>query len=166
MGWTMFQPRREQWTRQRYQRAPTERLRSRPQLENGALFMTRRLRSPSLIPSPRWPTGTGRTLHQDDRSMRMVTLTNATVPSNAPAGAVKACGITRCPRSTSNVPSWPSVVVGRRQRGCLKNCVFETSRQSEQRLRRLPYPIGGHIMRLQVDIRPKCDHRKVICKPC
>src|SRR5512132_2602412 len=22
MGWTMFQPRREQWTRQRYQRAP------------------------------------------------------------------------------------------------------------------------------------------------
>ena len=34
MGWTMFQPRREQWTRQRYQRAPPESLRSRPQLEN------------------------------------------------------------------------------------------------------------------------------------
>ena len=29
MGWTVFQPRREQWTRQRYQS-----LRSRPQLEN------------------------------------------------------------------------------------------------------------------------------------
>ena len=34
MGWTVFQPRREQWTRQRYQ-AP-ESLRSRPQLENRA----------------------------------------------------------------------------------------------------------------------------------
>ena len=31
MGWTVFQPRREQWTRQRY-----ESLRSRPQLENRA----------------------------------------------------------------------------------------------------------------------------------
>ena len=35
MGWTVFQPRREQWTRQRYQLAPPESLRSRPQLENG-----------------------------------------------------------------------------------------------------------------------------------
>ena len=34
MGWTVFQPRREQWTRQRYQLAPPESLRSRPQLEN------------------------------------------------------------------------------------------------------------------------------------
>ena len=34
MGWTMFQPRREQWTRQRYHGLP-ESLRSRPQLENG-----------------------------------------------------------------------------------------------------------------------------------
>src|SRR5512146_163881 len=34
MGWTVFQPRREQWTRQRYQVAPPESLRSRPQLEN------------------------------------------------------------------------------------------------------------------------------------
>jgi hypothetical protein len=32
MGWTVFQPRREQCTRQRY-----ESLRSRPQLENGAI---------------------------------------------------------------------------------------------------------------------------------
>ena len=38
MGWTVFQPRREQWTRQRYQLAPPESLRSRPQLENSALF--------------------------------------------------------------------------------------------------------------------------------
>ena len=37
MGWTMFQPRREQWTRQRYQLALPESLRSRPQLENRAL---------------------------------------------------------------------------------------------------------------------------------
>ena len=37
MGWTVFQPRREQWTRQRYQLAPPESLRSRPQLENSAL---------------------------------------------------------------------------------------------------------------------------------
>ena len=36
MGWTVFQPRREQWTRQRYQLAPPESLRSRPQLENRA----------------------------------------------------------------------------------------------------------------------------------
>ena len=36
MGWTVFQPRREQWTRQRYQVAPPESLRSRPQLENRA----------------------------------------------------------------------------------------------------------------------------------
>jgi hypothetical protein len=33
MGWTVFQPRREQWIRQRY-----ESLRSSPQLENGARF--------------------------------------------------------------------------------------------------------------------------------
>ena len=37
MGWTVFQPRREQWTRQRYQLAPPESLRSRPQLETGTL---------------------------------------------------------------------------------------------------------------------------------
>jgi hypothetical protein len=37
MGWTVFQPRREQWIRQRYQLAPPESLRSQPQLENGAL---------------------------------------------------------------------------------------------------------------------------------
>ena len=36
MGWTLFQPRREQWTRQRYQWAPPESLHSRPQLENKA----------------------------------------------------------------------------------------------------------------------------------
>ena len=36
MGWTVFQPRREQWIRQRYQLAPPESLRSRPQLENSA----------------------------------------------------------------------------------------------------------------------------------
>ena len=35
MGWTVFQPRREQWTRQRY-----ESLRSRPQLENRAHHRT------------------------------------------------------------------------------------------------------------------------------
>ena len=32
----VFQPRREQWIRQRYQLAPPESLRSRPQLEDGA----------------------------------------------------------------------------------------------------------------------------------
>jgi hypothetical protein len=36
MGWTVLQPRREQWIRQRYQLAPPESLRSRPQLENSA----------------------------------------------------------------------------------------------------------------------------------
>ena len=35
MGWTVFQRRREQWARQRYQLAP-ESLRSRPQLEYSA----------------------------------------------------------------------------------------------------------------------------------
>ena len=34
----MFQPRREQWTRQRYQMAPPESLRRRPQLEADKLI--------------------------------------------------------------------------------------------------------------------------------
>src|SRR5512133_1614056 len=36
MGWTMFQPRREQWTRQRYQRAPRKACAAARKLENSA----------------------------------------------------------------------------------------------------------------------------------
>src|SRR5512132_4314443 len=38
MGWTVFQPRREQWTRQRYQLAPPERLAQPPAIRDSARY--------------------------------------------------------------------------------------------------------------------------------
>jgi hypothetical protein len=73
MGWTMFQPRREQWTRQRYQRAPTERLRTRPQLENRAGW------SPEQIAGRMELEGTEYTLRRSP---------STAMPTARPAGAL------------------------------------------------------------------------------
>src|SRR5512134_2076900 len=68
MGWTVFQPRREQWTRQRYQVAPPESLRSRPQLENSA--------SPAAKPS-----------HTPARQRTRNTMTLAATRAHSPSRA-------------------------------------------------------------------------------
>jgi hypothetical protein len=129
MGWTMFQPRREQWTRQRYQRALPESLRSRPQLENSTG------QNDKIINGS---VGEAFML-QLDEAIRERRSTRMFLPRPVPRELVnEALALAQCAPSNSNIQPWHMVFASGAPRDRLVAALLDEARRRPPNIPPLP----------------------------